>query len=104
MTACVYGDPFCPCQDGDSCHYRPVGESEAWRPPDSFWRPVPCGHPENPVAWVGPLGAVCHCGILLDVGTSTSFIRDHYDGLEEWPLVPCTACGCLVAVPREAER
>ncbi len=19
---CEYGDPFCPCQDGDACHYR----------------------------------------------------------------------------------
>ncbi len=22
MTACKYGDEFCPCQDGDSCHYE----------------------------------------------------------------------------------
>lgn len=24
MTECEYGDPTCPCQDGDSCHYEDV--------------------------------------------------------------------------------
>lgn len=23
--ACIGNDPFCPCQDGDLCHYRGVG-------------------------------------------------------------------------------
>lgn len=22
MSACKYGDPTCPCQDGDPCHYE----------------------------------------------------------------------------------
>lgn len=22
MARCPHGDPFCPCQDGDSCHYE----------------------------------------------------------------------------------
>jgi hypothetical protein len=22
MAECAYGDPFCPCQDGDACHYE----------------------------------------------------------------------------------
>jgi len=22
-------DPFCPCQDGDSCHYETVGDTKA---------------------------------------------------------------------------
>ena len=22
MADCKYGDPFCPCQDGDMCHYE----------------------------------------------------------------------------------
>jgi hypothetical protein len=22
MSACKYGDPACPCQDGDRCHYE----------------------------------------------------------------------------------
>ena len=26
---CKYGDPYCPCQDGDQCHYEGVG---AWSP------------------------------------------------------------------------
>lgn len=21
-TYCPYGDPYCPCQDGDPCHYE----------------------------------------------------------------------------------
>lgn len=29
-AACKYGDPSCPCQDGDSCHYE--GENP-WTPP-----------------------------------------------------------------------
>jgi len=27
MTACKYGDPTCPCQDGGACHYEPQGET-----------------------------------------------------------------------------
>ena len=33
MASCKYGDPFCPCQDGDMCHYegpnpmKPIGEN-----------------------------------------------------------------------------
>ena len=22
MSPCKYGDPYCPCQDGDPCHYE----------------------------------------------------------------------------------
>jgi hypothetical protein len=22
VTPCKYGDPLCPCQDGDQCHYE----------------------------------------------------------------------------------
>lgn len=27
MPKCKYGDPFCPCQDGDQCHYE---GKDAW--------------------------------------------------------------------------
>lgn len=30
MSICRYGDPTCPCQDGDSCHYEDAGDSPAW--------------------------------------------------------------------------
>ena len=30
VKPCRYGDPFCPCQDGDLCHYEGPG---AWPPP-----------------------------------------------------------------------
>jgi hypothetical protein len=26
---CAFGDPLCPCQDGDSCHYRDIPDSPA---------------------------------------------------------------------------
>jgi len=28
MAACKYGDPLCPCQDGDACHYEPQGKGQ----------------------------------------------------------------------------
>lgn len=33
MSVCNYGDPACPCQDGDACHYE--GEN-AMPPPTAF--------------------------------------------------------------------
>lgn len=30
MPACKYGDPLCPCQDGDMCHYE---GPDAMKPP-----------------------------------------------------------------------
>lgn len=32
MTPCKYGDPTCPCQDGDPCHYE--GENPMNVPPE----------------------------------------------------------------------
>lgn len=29
MTECKYGDPMCPCQDGDACHYEAYPGSPA---------------------------------------------------------------------------
>ncbi len=29
---CVGADPYCPCQDGDLCHYLPDGETPAFGP------------------------------------------------------------------------
>lgn len=26
---CKFGDPMCPCQDGDACHYLKYGKTEA---------------------------------------------------------------------------
>ena len=33
MTPCKYGDPLCPCPDGDPCHYEgnnPMTTSQEW--------------------------------------------------------------------------
>lgn len=32
-TGCRYGDPLCPCRDGDPCHYEWDGDSPPMRPP-----------------------------------------------------------------------
>ncbi len=31
MIACKYGDPLCPCQDGDECHYENLGKTRVMR-------------------------------------------------------------------------
>ena len=41
MTICKYGDPVCPCQDGDPCHYEPHGDTPAMHvAPESVLRAV----------------------------------------------------------------
>jgi len=32
MADCKYGDPYCPCQDGDMCHYEGPNPMPAPRP------------------------------------------------------------------------
>lgn len=72
------------------------------RPPAEFWREVPCGHPQDPVAWVNADGgAFCHCGWGLNGEDALS------DGVEEGapgPIVSCSKCGCYPAVPKEPSR
>lgn len=31
-STCIGNDPYCPCQDGDACHYRDLPGSPAMRP------------------------------------------------------------------------
>lgn len=33
-VACPFGDPCCPCQDGDVCHYVATEDTPAMRKPD----------------------------------------------------------------------
>lgn len=35
---CRYGDPACPCQDGDACHYEDVGDTKAMDVPPEYVR------------------------------------------------------------------
>ena len=35
---CVHGDPTCPCQDGDGCHYEPAPDA----PTESGKKPMRC--------------------------------------------------------------
>ena len=36
MTRCPFGDPFCPCPEGNACHYRDYPGSQAMQPPPVF--------------------------------------------------------------------
>lgn len=38
---CIGRDPLCPCQDGDSCHYRDTATTKAWPIPA---QPAPAGY------------------------------------------------------------
>ena len=31
---CIGHDSYCPCQDGDSCHYKPTKVTPAWPIPE----------------------------------------------------------------------
>lgn len=76
---------------------RPESEGAAaeQRPPDSFWREVPCGHPQDPVAWWGAEGPFCHCGGGLDLKDALPEQPPEAPG----PIVPCDKCGCFPAIP-----
>lgn len=37
-TACVHGDPTCPCIDGDGCHYEAAPDA----PTESGKKPLHC--------------------------------------------------------------
>jgi len=45
QPTCIGKDPRCPCQDGDACHYKDCGDTQA--------RPKPQA---EPVAWMSQAG------------------------------------------------
>lgn len=72
--------------------------SEPTAIPRDFWREVPCGHPQDPIAAVAPDGhLVCHCGWGLDDALP-------FDEIEGRKIVACGKCGCYPALPNEADR
>ena len=75
-------------------------DGERMKPPADFWRPVPCGHPPDPVGWQNPEGLwACHCGSLLN---PEEVLPTRPGGPK--PLVACHKCGCVVllaAAPSE---
>jgi hypothetical protein len=42
-SECKYGDPFCPCQDGDTCHYEGNNPMTAPAPVESGRKEKPNG-------------------------------------------------------------
>lgn len=67
---CKFGDPTCPCQDGDMCHYKGDG---AW--------PAPARSMHSPI----PLRCLCGNAIL-------SQRLPHEFGLREVIANLCPAC------------
>jgi hypothetical protein len=47
MVFCKYGDPLCPCQDGDACHYENHPWARAMTPCYEWWSKYLDG------AWLG---------------------------------------------------
>lgn len=43
MSACPHGDPLCPCQDGDPCHYEDTATTLAMPSPIGPMHRGPCG-------------------------------------------------------------
>lgn len=37
-TPCLGDDPYCPCQDGDACHYLPLKEDGTPAMPLPYWK------------------------------------------------------------------
>lgn len=73
----------------------PVPEGQHNGIPDSYWREVPCGHPNDPVAMRAADGRpVCHCGNGLDIERA---IDAPYEA--PGPVVHCDKCGCYIAIP-----
>jgi hypothetical protein len=71
-----------------------VSHGSGDRPPDDFWREVPCGHPPEPMAWIGADGPFCHCGGGLDESRALPLPADARVAA----LIPCDKCGCVVGV------
>lgn len=61
--------------------------------PREFWRDIPCGHPQDPVAAQVEQGWACHCGWLLDTESTR-----EVEGAPG-PVVICDKCCCHVAIP-----
>lgn len=88
-------EPLRVADDGEHARYRQ--NRQGVLPPPSWWRTLPCGHPQSPVAWLMPSGLhVCHCGTsladndLMVAGPG----GEHPDG----DVVSCYGCGCYVLV------
>ena len=63
MAACKYGDEFCPCQDGDQCHYE--GKNPMTPPPADVGSHVDqvVGPQEADEAWLLELRRDCQAAM-----------------------------------------
>lgn len=72
------------------------------KPPADFWRPVPCGHPPDPLALQLEAGWTCHCGAVLEA--KNALPADVTPPWAPGPLVPCFGCGCTVALTEQKDQ
>ena len=71
MIACNYGDPTCPCKDGDPCHYE--GENPMLVPPEYVRQAIKNGLDYQ--AW-----AVAMCSLLDEIeGAADGIVSDTGD-------------------------
>ena len=75
---CAYGDPYCPCQDGDACHYEWSGSSP------------PSPHPKH--RYRRPIGECTTC----DANRNDSMMPSHTasDRCESGKRPHCTCDVC----------
>lgn len=72
-TTCPHGDPYCPCQDGDPCHYEWAGDTPPMDCVHCMTAPIR-GH-ENDMVWSWHRGATS--GVTLTIDTVVSALQRH---------------------------
>jgi hypothetical protein len=81
---CKYGDPFCPCQDGDTCHYK---DENPWPLPSTeqkeYWRLLTDQEREK-LKMSDCYDIACHnCKVGLWIGQSGASPWTFYSGESE---------------------
>lgn len=84
---CPHGDPFCPCPDGDACHYEG---------PD----PMPCPHPPALSEFEVQIGhpTAGHAG-TMPVTADPNRHHCHVEGCSWFGSVDPDACGIARIAP-----
>lgn len=83
MAACPYGNPLCPCQDGDACHYEWSGKGKNRR--------APIAHPRH--KYRRPIGECPYCDAHRDDNMMPSHTASQ--GCERGKRNHCTCDTCF---------
>ncbi len=99
-TPCKYGDPYCPCQDGDLCHYEGVNPM---RPPGyvhlagAYWSDGTWGR-----TWTRD-GEEWRRTTHDEIGTLTAYLA-HEQLAGRRPGIYCPGCEECVANAEEGTK